>query len=633
MSGIAGQVRFDGRPVDEAELASMCRVLTHRGPDGWDMWRGQGVGLGHCMLWTTPESLVERLPAASQDGQVVLTADGRIDNRVELIERLRLDRYRDTVHVDSQLILAAYEKWGERCPAYLVGDFAFALWDAKKRQLFCARDCMGVRPFFYCHTGDVFAFASEVKALLRIADVPCHLNERRVGEFLSANFEDKRITFYRDIYRLPAAMTLIATRSGVQLRTYWEPDLDSEVKLGSQAEYTEAFREVFDAAVRCRLRSAYPVGATLSGGLDSSSVACTASKIRVDNGEQPLHTFSAIFPDLAAADPRIDERSFIHAVMQNGAFEPHFIYADRLSPLVPAFWEGDEAIPGVNLYLDHAFAVEANRHGVRVLLTGHDGDTVVSHGYERLQELARTLRWLTLLRESRRVARVCRVRWHRILWEQGMKPLLPRIGWQRGHDKEQDQAMKYTDRAINKEFAQRMGLATHARSSHRDISNRRFSPRQSHWNAINSGLMQYATEVVESVVAAHGVELRHPFLDKRLVEFSIALPLEQRLQRGHNRVVMRYAMEGRLPPAVQWRATKGKLGGNFTHGLISKERQAIEGVVFGAAEGAAKYVDVGDLQQVYRRFMARPGTHQQDGITLNLVYILVRWLDATGFTG
>jgi asparagine synthase (glutamine-hydrolysing) len=164
VSAITGIFHPDGRPVERATIERMVATLTHRGPDGSGAWSAGPVGLGHQMLWTTPESLHERLPFTTDRGDLTITADARIDNSDELIAVLRI---RDRQITDSQVILAAYERWGEDCPKHLIGDFAFAIWDARRQALFCARDHFGVKPFYYHHrSGRLFAFGTEMKAFL-----------------------------------------------------------------------------------------------------------------------------------------------------------------------------------------------------------------------------------------------------------------------------------------------------------------------------------------------------------------------------------------------------------------------------------------------------------------------------------
>ena len=222
----------------------MVVILAHRGLDGTGVWNNGSIGLGHRMLWTTPESLQEKLPLVSQTGDLVLTADARVDNRDELISRLGLTDHRSGEIADSQLILAAYEKWGEDCAEKLLGDFAFAIWDARRQEVFCARDPMGVKPFYYYHSGRIFVFASEIKAVLCLQDVPRKLNEVKVADFLVPIFNDQINTYYQDVFRLPPAHSMTVSGGGVRTRSYWSLDPTRELHLGSDEEYVEAFREL-----------------------------------------------------------------------------------------------------------------------------------------------------------------------------------------------------------------------------------------------------------------------------------------------------------------------------------------------------------------------------------------------------
>jgi asparagine synthase (glutamine-hydrolysing) len=260
MSGIVGLWRLDGQPVARAELMRMAESLAHRGPDGGGVWNDGAVGLAHRMLRTTPESFREWLPLANATGDLILTADARIDNREELIAELGLaDRPLDEIS-DSRLILGAYEKWGEGCPEKLLGDFAFAIWDGRCRRLFCARDHVGVKPFYYYRSARVFAFASEIKALLSLGAVPRQLNEVRVADHLVGNFADRTITFYRDIFRLPAAHSMTVTAED-PCPPYWSWIL-ARIPPAIGREYA-GLREIFTCLRACERITA---GSLLSGG-------------------------------------------------------------------------------------------------------------------------------------------------------------------------------------------------------------------------------------------------------------------------------------------------------------------------------------------------------------------------------
>lgn len=610
----------------------MVASIGHRGPDGAGVWSLGPMGLGHRMLWTTPESLHEKLPLVNESGEIAITADARIDNRDDLIALLGIPgRSRERIS-DSQLILHAYEKWGEHCPERLLGDFAFAVWDGRRQVLFCARDYFGVKPFYYHGSDQAFRFASEIKALLCLPQVPRSLNEARVAEYLMLMLDDKAATLYRDIFRLPPAHTMTVSREGIRLQAYWSLDPSRELRLGSDAEYAEAFRGIFTEAVRCRLRSAFPTGAMLSGGLDSSSITCAARELLAQEGGPQLHTFSAIFDNV----PECDERPFINAVLAGGRIQAHYLYADRLSPLADldrVFWHEDEAFQAPNLFMHWGLYRAANQQGVRALLDGIDGDTTVSHGAMYLTELARAWRWIPLAKEIRKVAPhfglspgklVCRYVWRYSLISPA-RELSPRplrtIWWalRRRHRSAREMIP-----IINRGFALRSGLEQRIQARLDRRSNVPQTEREHHCQQLTGGIIPFFLEVADRAGAAFSVEPRYPFFDKRLAEFCLALPSEQKLHDGWTRVVMRRAMSGLLPVEVQWRGGKSDLSPNFTRGLLTSDRKLLDDVILNDPGAVEEYVDISALREAYHRYMSRRST--DDELTVWNVVLLALWV-------
>ena len=207
-----------------------------------------------------------------------ITADARIDNREALLAALDRPGADAALLPDSTIILAAYARWGPACVEKFLGDFSFAIWDPRERTLFCARDHFGVRPFIYCQTDHFLAFSSEIGGLLALADVPRRIDEFQVLEYLSAYYEDTSSTFYRDIRKLPPAHGIVVKNGALSKRRYWTLAHPPDRRPKSDAENIETFRDIFIEAVRCRVRSSGAVGAALSGGLDSSSVALAARR-------------------------------------------------------------------------------------------------------------------------------------------------------------------------------------------------------------------------------------------------------------------------------------------------------------------------------------------------------------------
>ena len=625
MSAIMGIYYPDGKAIALEHLEDMMEILVHRGSDNANIWHESSVGFGHRMLWTTPESLVEKLPFTSHNKDLVITAEARIDNRDELNCWLEIEESERSRITDSQSILMAYEKWGDACVEKLLGDFAFAIWDKPQQRLFCARDHFGVKPFYYYHSQQAFVFASEIKALFCVPEVPRKLNEVRVGDFLSSALYDKQITFYQDILRLPPAHTMKVSSAGIKIESYWSLNPKYELKLGSDEEYAAKFREIFAEAVRCRLRSAYPVGSMLSGGLDSSSITCMARKILSENDRSDLHTFSGIFDKV----PKSDERFFMDAVTRTGKIEPHYIHADEVSPLVDIekiLWHQDEPFFAPNLYLNWKAYQQANPLGVRVVLDGFDGDNIVSHGFGYLRELGRAGRWLKLFSELKKVNQNFRgytqnfeksywIKFLSYLEEYGIKPFvhkfkITRFIWYRYKNlsrKIKAKAEGNTVKAswtscINKKFIDRIGLKQRRRALLKQRYGNSDTQRQEHYHAVNNGVLPTTLEVLDRTANASGIELRYPFWDKRLVEFCLSLPSEQKMNLGWTRMILRRSMEGILPKEIQWRGGKGNLGHSLRYGLQTFEKDNVKQML--ELQNIENYLDLSYLNLICDRLIS-----------------------------
>lgn len=636
MSGIMGIYHLDGNPVDRDNLEKMLDTLAHRGLDGANIWIEDSVGFGHRMLWTTPESLVEKLPLVDVTGNLVITADARIDNREELAPVLELPNRPLEKIADSEFILAAYRKWGEACPEHLLGDFCFVIWDKQQQKLFCARDPMGVKPFYYYRSGNIFAFASEIKALLCLKEVPKQLNETRILLHILGFFEDKTSTFYQNVFKLPGAHSLTVNVQN-QIRSYWQPDLSSYLRLKSRQEYAEAYRDVFTQAVKCRMRTAFPLGSMLSGGLDSSSIACVARNLLQEQNSKPLKTFSYIFPTISEIDPRIDERPYINAVLETGGFEQYNVHVDEFSPLVDVdkvFWHLDGAFAAPNLFMNWELFRCVQNQGVRVLFTGHDGDSTVSHGHEALSALARRGQWLRLVQEAKGLSRVfygSRASVRKLIWQFGFKPLVPEnlLRLSRTLRGYPNQPALPEEKLLNPDFARRIGLTEYIEANTPKPAN---SVKEEHWQGVTSSLLQYSLQTLDKLGSAFGIELRHPFCDKRLVEFCLAVPPDQKMHQGWTRAVMRSGMAGILPPAVQWRIGKGNLSSNFNLNLIKHEQKALDEIIVCNSEILEPYINISEVREAYSRYITDPLKPTQDAFNIFIAANLGLWLKTSNIT-
>jgi asparagine synthase (glutamine-hydrolysing) len=619
MTGIAGILGLDGAPAARADLRAMARAL---GSARAIPSRAKGpAGLAGSQL--APRRPAD--PAAGPPaGRPELAFTGRIDNRVELAAELaaELDGAR---HSDGQLVLAAHCRFGDRCVERLEGDFAFAIWDPGQGRLFCARDALGVLPLYYHAARDRFAFASRLDALLCLPGLPRELDRTRVADFIARHHDPVQGTFYRAVRRLPPGHTLAVSDGPPLLRCYWRPEAGAAGPR-SERECVEAFGATLDRAVRARLRGqAGAVGAMLSGGLDSSSLVCLAR--RALSG-RTLHTFSAVFASAPPAEARaIDERDHVAAVVAGGGLHAHELHADRLSPLLGLERElraRAEPFDGPNMYLHLAAFERAAQLGLRAMLDGSGGDDVVSHGLELLPWLAVTGRWTALHRELAALARRHRTTTWRLLRQLVLRPLLPPA------------LLRARARLLGRtQPFDRLALVAPELARDSAVRERWLAARRNGWprplrreqaEGLRSPLLGYAFEGVHHEAASFGIQPLYPFFDRRLVELCLSLPPEQSLHRGWDRVVMRRALEGLLPPAVQWRAGKARLASNFLRQLWQRERHRLAATVRDERGLLTPFVDRPALLACYERYSAAPLRASEEAQALYGLVQLASWL-------
>ena len=289
MSGIVGILNIDGSPVDRSLLARLTDYLAFRGPDAQETWSQGPVGLGHALLQTVDDTRPDSQPL-SLDGEVVIAADARIDGRAELRQELNSHGCHDLENVpDVELILHAYLVWGDECAKHLLGDFAFAIWDGRRRQLFCARDHFGIKPFYYAQVGDSLIFSNTLNCLRLHPRVSDELNDLAIGDFLLFDCnQDQSTTTFADIRRLPPAHYLTWQPGSLRLERYWSlPLIDRPLRYSRPQDYVEHFKALLTQAVADRLRTRR-VGVTHErrpgflhrGGSRQKSAAPATSRLR-----------------------------------------------------------------------------------------------------------------------------------------------------------------------------------------------------------------------------------------------------------------------------------------------------------------------------------------------------------------
>lgn len=535
MTAIAGV--WDWRGQVDRDLPG--RML----PDTGDSATGFTSSVSTALAHQSPDIPGALLGFPFVDGQRSVNACGRIDNLPALRAALGLPPSASP----AQVLLGAHARWGHDMAQRVLGDFAIAVRDDREDTLFLARDRFGAVPLFWTQGSWGVAFATSSRALLRVPGVSRAPDDARVAAYLADLPFDPASSFHRGIRAVPAAHSITIQKSSTRASRYWRLDPDPEVVLGDDQEYASEFRARLVRAVDRCTAGAASAAVTLSGGLDSSSVACTAGRLL----GRSVASFTAVFPDL----PSCDERTYVEQVVAAARATP--TYTDITAGAAPHPWElaasADEPVVlgWYPLFLRESAA--ARRRGHRFLLTGSLGDAVGGSSVGCLPELVARRDFSSLTEELRRMPLREAGRTLAGLSGQALLPGTFRAvnSWRmRLQIKDRFPGLRHVARALSRRHALEDVAAgqlcrTPGRSSRHELAR----VLESNWPAGELGMIRWCA-------AQNGVIARHPFADAELVEWVVRLPLHIRRRHGLSRWVLREAMDGVVPDAVRLRRTK-----------------------------------------------------------------------------
>ncbi|MDN7011482.1 asparagine synthase (glutamine-hydrolyzing) [Methanoculleus sp. FWC-SCC3] len=529
MCGIAGQFVLNGEEADAALVGTMGERLAHRGPDGEGSFFSGPVGLAHRRLAIIDLSDEGRQPMGNEDGTLQIVFNGEIYNFREIREELVAAGHRFASATDTEVILHAYEEWGRNCLARFNGMWAFALWDGRRRELFCARDRLGVKPFYYTLAGDSFIFASEIKALRVHPGVGRRPNDRMLSTFLAWGVADHTAeTMYDGVFQLPPAHALVVSADGVgEPERYWDFAMSGALGGVDDEAAARSVRALLTDAVRLRLRSDVPVGTCLSGGIDSSTVTALINELlqaeRPESVGERQKTFSVCFDDL-----RFDESRYIDTVVAVTN-----VAGRRTTPGTDGLWEDierllymqDEPFASLSIYAQYC-VMRLAQGEVKVVLDGQGADEqlggYIAYQAPYIRGLLRHGDVLAALREGIGSARL-----HGSF-----------ISWAARQSRVRSERRELL-RGSPPEVLRYAGSLEEVLKREVTASN---LPLLLHWEDRNS--------------MAFSIEARVPFLDYRLVEHLAGLPLDQKIRGGVTKYVLRRAIRGLVPDAVRCRMDK-----------------------------------------------------------------------------
>ena len=646
MCGIFGQWDTAGRAVNVAHVRSATTTLRHRGPDdeGFLLASTRAGRYVHCGGRDTPASIpgpridsvlddsfdlalgFRRLsildlspaghqPMPSGDGRLCIVFNGEIYNYRELRDELAALGHRFKGASDTEVLLAAYERWGADCLHRLNGMWAFAVWDRQDRTLFLARDRFGVKPLHYVWRDGRFAFASEIKALVGPHGVPFVANEEAVYRYLLAGHlpsPQGGDTFFAGVHAVPPGHCVRVTGGGVELRRYYRLPEPRDEPAACTARTVEEYRELFIDAVRLRLRADVPIGSCLSGGVDSSSIVCVVNRLMRDDGVaasqigERQKTFSAVYDSRGA----YDESAHIEVVIGATGAERNYTIptAERLRADLPRLvWHQDEPFPTTSMFAQWCVMAKARERGVTVLLDGQGADEALA-GYRPfdifLADMVRRRRYAGALAAGREIRATTGLRAAPLLARALLRQLPAR-----GLDHLRAKRAVAATRAMSRDFAAAYDPA----------------PR---YRPVNRSMSAYLRELFDETSIPHllryedrnsmafSVEGRVPFLDYRLVEFSLTRAHACCIRDGWTKWVLREAMSGLVPHEIAWRRDKV--------GFETPERDWL-GTWFaqpaslpGADSPIARYLDVAAVRREIAAWQRGGGDSRQVWRWLNL---------------
>ncbi len=550
---MGGIVTLDGNDVTVASLEKLCSAMKNRGSDTQNIWSGDGIGMVHKQLWTTLESKHENQPLIDDAAGLVLTADARIDNRDELLSLLGEHLNNRPIITDVDIILAAYKVWKECCVNYLIGDFSFAIWDKTEEKLFCARDHLGIKPFNYLESEKAFYFASEINALFISSGITKKLNILETQHFLESSKIARDATFFEQIKRLVPGHTLILQEGNVKIQRYWFPESILINKSISLEEAKSTFHSLIEEATRVRLRCAYGVGCEISGGLDSSTILSLAVKHKPD-----ITAFASIYGDLVC-----DESEFIQAITEKLNVIPIITQADKLDyqdvDSLANYYKISPDWPGNLSFLENTDECrKAKKRDVRVILTGQGGDHVASGMPDRLTDYLRSGSFSRLFHEYK-----VNPFGLRTITSYFISPFLPL--WVKKI------ARLLMGRPVNNPAFSPLAYCSSTNNKRNHVC---YAQAKTLYYICGENNLQWMDINPHNATSGRfDIEFRHPFFDKRVVEFMLSLPSWLKTDGAKDKIVLREALKTYLPELIYKRDDKAEFTPIIELQLLASLRQ------------------------------------------------------------
>ena len=565
MSGIASILHLDDQPVAREQIEQLVQALAWRGPDHQEAWVNGSVAVGAVQLWTTPEDWGTHQPLITPQNDCIVL-DGRLDNRDELGRTLKITHVDLRTMSDVELLWLAYKQWGNACVDYLVGAFAFVIWDGALQTFFAARDPLGLRSFFYFWDGRRFYGASTIQSLRGLPFLEPTLNKDYIWDYLTSTFMgsfDPEATPLKEIQRLPGGHTLQLTKTGLEVTRYWKPWDLSPIEYKQDSEYIEHFQNLFREIVASQCRAVGPLGSALSGGLDSSSVVCVARELEAEGilPTKEFHTFTMLFDQpLRENAGALVHQAKLDVLGEKYGLNVHKIECDDWLPMfgqlpyrgrVP---QDEPFIIPSRPYRNMGRKIKRIRPDVRVLLTGLGADEGLAGSLFFIVDWLREGQFKLAQQVAKQVASASPMTSNQILFNLVLGGLGPRSLAYRLRQKQT--GPWDMDLGFRFHFRIPAWVPNQTPLTQRALNRLKFIPQNfkniSTQAAFERNILLLGDNVRlwddQYIGTASGIEMRHPFYDRRLVEFFLRLPMYQKIGRGGtSKYILRQAMAETVP--------------------------------------------------------------------------------------
>ncbi|PFB60999.1 asparagine synthetase B [Bacillus sp. SH7-1] len=531
MSGITGVYYKENLIPDRATVLRMINENLTRGNDYVQVYVEEQIGFGFNALNLTTESMRERQPF-SKEG-ITIMADARLDRRERLVNEFNQSGMHSSIQeTDVELLWKAYRKWGIDFPKYIYGEFSFAIWDANVKRLLCGRDYLGFRPLFYKWNGKNLEFSSMLEGLIYGTNHSLKWDREYFIEYITEQgFVRTDKTPYEGVKRLPAAHILILQEGRLEVKKYWDIEQIKNIEYSDSKSYEERFREIFFQAVKDCMRSNSPVSVAMSGGLDSTSIFSAGQLLNEKNNKTEFFPVSLVF-DKYASD---DERKYIELINKKYNVRSREIVADDLWSFKNFPYDAPStAEPFVNAStfgVQESLYAKAKEANSNIMLTGAGGDEVLSGSNLVISDYIWNFKWGKAIRDVKQLAYLREEPFFKNLLQYGIHPLFKKV---------QMNASPW----LAKDIQDAMTVKGIARGR---------LARGKQENQITTNITPF---IDQYIAAPLGMEARHPFLDRELVEFLIAIPMEQKLQGSIKKLILKNAMKEILPEPIRKRIDK-----------------------------------------------------------------------------